>query len=108
MNYIEKLNNEFDKKFPGLKSVGHGKIHYERPKHNEGEVGHRCDDRCIYVNLAIKSFYSTKIHELLEEVINDFTVLVAEEANIARSEGQATSRLTSLHNRFIKKLKEIK
>lgn len=36
-----------------------------------------------------------------------FTILMADEANIARKEGQPTSRLTSLHNRFIKELEKL-
>lgn len=45
--------------------------------------------------------------ETIKEVIEKFSRLLADEANIARQEQQPTSRLTSLHNKFLKELEKL-
>lgn len=42
-----------------------------------------------------------------QKVKEIFTYLMADEANTARKEGQPTSRLTSLHNKFIRELEKL-
>lgn len=60
---------EFDKSFPGLKSVGHKMIH--KDNHNAHD-GSSCSSECKYVGQSIKSFIkrliSTREKEIAEEV----------------------------------------
>lgn len=44
---------KFDEMFPGLKSVGHKKIHFGNHSSHKGSG---CTDKCVYVSMAIKTF----------------------------------------------------
>jgi hypothetical protein len=55
----------------------------------------------------VDKFLKQNNKNLLEAVLKEHTRLVAEEMNIANQEGDKTSSLTSLENKFRENLKEI-
>jgi tRNA A37 threonylcarbamoyltransferase TsaD len=69
MSQNESWEKEFDRSFPGLKSVGHKMIH--KDNHNAHD-GSSCSSECKYVGQSIKSFIkrliSTREKEIAEEV----------------------------------------